>query len=603
MVTSELDNTGQIALNDALNVIEGQATPVHTIGFAADAITAATLAGIAQVGNGNSVTVNTAADVRSALQTLLLLLQQGYRIDYTSGLQADDLTHRLTVSLAGAGIEAEASGELIARSRPITVTVPNVTDGGTVAGPVNLTAQADAAAPLVSVEYLLNGDVLASVADTSYSVVWNSDTVPPGAYTLVVNALDAAGNGGTTSVGFTVVAPIAVTAALAPENSDGDIIVGDDVAITADAQVFSGDARLEFYVDRVLVGTDSDAPYRTEFDSAEFAPGNHTITVVARDDSGREAVSIVDFVLVAATVPVPEPPPPTGVAGVTGRLRSFDWAQMFARSAAGLMLLLSLLAAAFAANKVRRNLAEKKLTPMRITLSNQGNTGTPYLLRGEDPQGALTFRFSLNGTTLGMPPIARYGSGETATAGNGARPGAAGGPALPGVPGNVAVPTGQDVGNWMDQASEASGVATIIISILQSIAYILPPSLARPLRSFTMQIRRGQMMVRRVEMVQKQVGRLNQTEMGQKMVQTTGEAVTNVGEYATSDSTRSAVAGGANRGAARHRLPMPEPRARSTTCMVYQAVRCSPALPRLRARARPPRGSGSMCRRWPPVMR
>jgi VWFA-related protein len=192
VVTNGLDNSGQIALNDALNVIEAQTTPIHLIGFATDALTAGTLAGIAQVGRGNSVTVNAAADVRSALQTLLLLLQQGYRIGFTSGLQADDLSHSLTVSLAGVGIDAEARSDFIARSRPITLTIPNVTAGSTVAGPVNLTAQAEAAAPLVAVEYRLNGDLLASVADTTFSVIWNSDTVSPGEYTLEVIATDAA---------------------------------------------------------------------------------------------------------------------------------------------------------------------------------------------------------------------------------------------------------------------------------------------------------------------------------------------------------------------------------------------------------------------------
>lgn len=549
VVTNSLDNAGQIALNDALNVIEAQPIPVHLIGFGTDPLTAGTLAGIAQVGKGNSVTVNSAADIRATLQTLLLLLQQGYRIDYTSALRADDLSHRLTVSLAGAGIEAEASGDLIAHSRPITVTIPNVVAGSTIAGPVNLTAQADAPAPLVAVEYLLNGDVLASVADTSFSIVWNSDTVAPGDYTVVVNVTDAVGNTGTASVALVVVAPIAVTAALGAANTDGDILVGDEVTVNAAVEVFQGKARVEFYVDRTLVGTDNNAPYTISFNSTDFGPGRHTITVVARDDSGREAISTVDFDLVAPPVPTPEPAPPTGVAALAA---GWDWGRLLTWAGIGLVSLLALLAGVIGVGNWRRRAAEQKLTPMRVTLTNQGNAPTAYLVRGDDSQHDLVFHFSLNGRALGLPPVARFGSEAAAAHGNGNGAGNGTGPghdgvSLPNLPGNAQMPSGEQVGKWADTVSELSGVAGIIVMILQNVAYLLPSPLARTLRTIAMQIRRGQMTVRRVETVRRQVDRLNQTEVGQRMVQTTGDMAHEMGEYATAEETRTAIATGAGR--------------------------------------------------------
>jgi hypothetical protein len=478
------------------------------------------------------------------VQQLGQLLQQGYRLDYTSTLPADDATHPVTVSLVGSGLEAEATGSLVAQSSPITVTVPNLTEGQTVGGSIDLTAQAESAAPLASVVYRLNGDVLAEVDDTSFTVLWNSDTVEPGSYTLEVTVEDAAGNEGVTTVDFVVVPPLTVTAQLAGPSSDGELFVGDEVTVQADVEAISGEARVEVYVDEVLVGADNTAPYSVSFDTSELAAGPHTITVVATDGEGHEARTTLEMPL--AALPLPTPAPTAQVqssAFSVERVRSIDWRLWLGYIGTGLVLLAGMLVLLGLTRTLSRASRQQKLTAMRLTITNLGNVATGYLLRGDDPAGILSFRFSHNGVALGLPPVARFDRGTEP--GAAAVSGAAGPvprtsvPGLPAGAGGLSMPKG--VGDVMGRLDEVSTVSRLIADILMSISYFLPRSLAQPVRNVVMQIRKGQMLARRVQHVQRQVDRLNQTELGSTLVEGTTETATQLGRAATSEATREAV--------------------------------------------------------------
>jgi hypothetical protein len=551
VLTNGTDSTGQISLPNLISSLETQQVPVHILAFGVDGQSAGTLAAIAQVAGGNSVAVNSATDVRASLQTLILLLQQGYRLDFTSGLQADDNAHNLTVALAAGGLAAEATSEFIARSRPITVTFPNVEDGATVSGALNLTAQADAPAAITSVVYRLNGDLLAEVADTSFSIVWNSDTVEPGDYTVVAEVVDAAGNSGTASVSFVVVAPVTVAATLAPANSDGDIEVGDQVTVNAEVEVFSGQAQVEFLVDGALIFTDNQPPYSASFDSAQFGAGSHTISVIASDGAGHQATSTLDMVLVAAPTPTPEATPTP--ASFMPAVPAFDWWRILTWVAMIAIALVALWMVISAVGNARKSASEQKLMPMRLTLSNLGNVATGYLLRGEDPAGALNFRFSVQGVVLGLPPVARLtddgpvAQRMAAIGGQGARP-AFGNVRLPNIPQvNTEAISSFNAADAADKLEEASQVGRIIAGILASVAMFLPRPLAAPIRQVVMLIRRGQMFSSRVRSVRRQVERLNKSEMGQKVVQGTADAAGQVGRAATDEATRGTLEQGASR--------------------------------------------------------
>ena len=544
VLTNGLDNTGQISIDQLTQQLQTRTIPVHLLGFGVDGATAGALAGLAQLTGGNSVTVGGAAELRSPMQTLLQLIEQGYRLEYVSTLPADDQPHSVSVKLAAAGLEAQAEGTFIAARRPVTVTILGVGDGATLGGQVDLGAQAESPAQVVTVDYRLNGETLAQTQDIGALVRWNSETVTPGEYTLEVVVTDAVGNQGRASVSFNVVPPVTVAASLDARNSDGDIVVGDPVTVKAAVTVLSGGATVEFYVGNVLVGTDDRAPYEARIDSGQFEPGNQTVTVVARDDTGHQAVSSLDLTFAAPPTPTPNATEvaaasrSTGLGAALPDVSGINWGRWL--GIGGLIaVVLGLLAVIMAAlRSVRVAAATKKLTPMRLALSNLGNTATAYLLRGDDPEGALSFRFSFNGQTLGRPPVARL-TQDDAVAGAGRRPGVG----LPGVPasvGGMTMPT--NLSGIGEKMGEISAFAQIISSVLMSVSYLLPPSLARPLRMLTMQLRRGQMITRRVESVRKQVGKLNKKVAGASADTDTGDEFDEMEPAAAGEPVGQAVA-------------------------------------------------------------
>ncbi len=223
VLTNGMDDTHQLSLDQVSSALQAQSVPLYILGFGSGIQDGSALAGLAQMTGGTAQVVNAASDVRSVLDTLFSLLQQGYQVTFQSALKADNADHPFGISLSAQNITAAVSGNFVAKTGIVSVTVPNITDGQTLGGAVNLTAQTIAPAPIASVVYKLNSDVLTTVDSSQLgsSVVWNSDTVKPGVYALTVTATDAAGNTGTTTVNFTVVAPITVTAALNAAHSRG----------------------------------------------------------------------------------------------------------------------------------------------------------------------------------------------------------------------------------------------------------------------------------------------------------------------------------------------------------------------------------------------
>lgn len=85
-----------------------------------------------------------------------------------------------------------------------TVTITAPADGATIAGTVNVTANASDDIGVVGVQFLLDGVNLgAEVTSAPYLVVWDTITIPIGSHTLAARARDGAGNI-TTSQGISV---------------------------------------------------------------------------------------------------------------------------------------------------------------------------------------------------------------------------------------------------------------------------------------------------------------------------------------------------------------------------------------------------------------
>jgi hypothetical protein len=88
------------------------------------------------------------------------------------------------------GVIVNVNNDLV--SPTIGITAPAA---GTVAGNVDITADAGDNIAVMGVQFLLNGNNLGSEDQTApYSFTWNTNNVTDGNYTLTARARDAAGN-------------------------------------------------------------------------------------------------------------------------------------------------------------------------------------------------------------------------------------------------------------------------------------------------------------------------------------------------------------------------------------------------------------------------
>ena len=192
----------------------------------------------------------------------------------------------------------QADGK-ISWSAPVWVTQTNSTD--TVApavsaaesgssGNITLSANASDDVGVTMVEFYVDNVLKASSNVAPYSASIDSTTLSNGTHSLVAKAYDAAGNVGTSSpVSFSV--SNVVADATAPTVSASATGTSGTITLSASASDNVGVSTVEFYVDNILKGSDTSAPYSMTLDSTTLANGSHTLTAKAFDAAGNNATS------------------------------------------------------------------------------------------------------------------------------------------------------------------------------------------------------------------------------------------------------------------------------------------------------------------------
>ncbi|HYI00426.1 Ig-like domain-containing protein, partial [Hyalangium sp.] len=187
-------------------------------------------------------------------------------------------------------------------SAPVDVIVDNDIDrpqvaflspaeGTTVSETIVLEASASDDRGVVRVDFLRGESFIGSATTPPYTQSWSTRSVTNGSHALFVRAYDEAGNS-TTSGPLTLLVDNDLfpptTALTSP--AEGAALSG-GVALEASASDNRQLVRVEFYVDNVLVGTDTSAPYGMTWDTALGTNGSHTLTSKAYDGAGYSATS------------------------------------------------------------------------------------------------------------------------------------------------------------------------------------------------------------------------------------------------------------------------------------------------------------------------
>ena len=334
----------------------------------------------------------------------------------------------------------------VARAQTVSVAFPNLADGQTVGGKLNLSVTVNAPQPIASVDYRLNDQSLAKITIAPFNYEWDTGSIAPGTYMLSAVVVDQAGNTGQAQVTLTVAKPVQVAISAAQDT----IHVGDKVALNATVSALVDVARVELLIDQQSVSTATTQPFAFTFDSSVYQAGDHTVTIRAVDLLGRtgEASLTVQFL----------------AADQTGWLRGLIIVAVIATiSAAGLVLWRTL-------KMARRSY----LRTARLELHNLGNTRSRYEVRAADAAGVLRYQLLLN--EVALPATGGLAPAEAPT------PKAAVGSSL----------------RTTDNVKQSGGA---LADLLMSLGGLLPRSLGGPLLTAGSNLRQAQYTANRAQNV------------------------------------------------------------------------------------------------------
>lgn len=190
-------------------------------------------------------------------------------------------------------------------NQPPTVTLTSPANGASAVAPGSWTLSANAADPegrLARVDFLVNGQLVASDTAAPFTATWSN--VPAGSYAVTAVAVDQDG-GQATSAAATVVVSAPnqpPTVSLTSPAANSTATAPATLTVTAAASDPEGRlARVEFFANGQRFSTVTTAPYTTTWSGV--ATGNYTLTAVATDDAGLQATSSSVAVTVTPALP------------------------------------------------------------------------------------------------------------------------------------------------------------------------------------------------------------------------------------------------------------------------------------------------------------
>lgn len=174
-------------------------------------------------------------------------------------------------------------------SSDTTPPVVSGTESGT-SGTITLSANATDNVGVIRVDFYVDNVLKGSKTSTPYSITLNSTTLSNASHSYVAKAYDATNNvGSSTAVNFTINNPVtdttAPTVSVTAPGSSGTI------TLSASASDNVGVSLVEFYVDGILKGSTTIAPYTLALNSSTLSNASHTYNAKAYDAANNVGLS------------------------------------------------------------------------------------------------------------------------------------------------------------------------------------------------------------------------------------------------------------------------------------------------------------------------
>lgn len=289
------DGNGNSATSSVVNVIAANLSPSVTITNPANGN---------QILAGSSVSVGAAATDDGTIANVSFYVDgelagsansSPYSIDWiaTAGVHALTAVAQDNDGLSATSVVVTVTGTL-----PV-VSITSPTDTQTVSS-YSFSIEANATVnpgTITNVDFYLDDALIGNDLASPFNFIVNGAST--GAHTLKAIASDSNGNTAESAVVNVVAANLSPSVTITNPANGSQILVGSTVAIGASATDDSAVTNVDFYVDEVLVGNSSAAPYAANWIATA---GAHLLMAVAQDNDGLSTTSAV--VNVTGTLPI-----------------------------------------------------------------------------------------------------------------------------------------------------------------------------------------------------------------------------------------------------------------------------------------------------------
>ena len=187
-------------------------------------------------------------------------------------------------------VAVAAAASVAADTTAPVVSILSPAAGSSASGIVQISGTATDNVSVARVELWVDGILDSQCASISFSCSWNAAAYTLGSHTVMVKAYDGAGNSGIaseilnatlTGVGDVTPPSVQIT------NPAGGSVVSGMVRITVAASDNTGVSQVSIFVDGVLKGSLTTAPFNLNWNTSKTAAGYHTITAQAWDVAGN----------------------------------------------------------------------------------------------------------------------------------------------------------------------------------------------------------------------------------------------------------------------------------------------------------------------------
>ena len=164
--------------------------------------------------------------------------------------------------------------------------------GATVSGNVAISVSATDNTTVSSVTLSIDGAAAATDSSSPYTFAWNTNAVPNGSHTLTAIAVDASGNSNSVSISVIVNNVLDVTAPTIAITAPSDSTrVTSNVSVKVNASDNVAVMKVELFVDGILQGAATSAPFTTKWNTTKATKGSHTLLCKAYDSAGNVGTS------------------------------------------------------------------------------------------------------------------------------------------------------------------------------------------------------------------------------------------------------------------------------------------------------------------------